>query len=207
MITLDDKLDMFYKVVFKTEEIEAKNKLELIENENKSIIEEKKIEMEEKKKEIINRREILGKSEKNEMISKATQESREKILQKRELILEDLILSLEERARKFTEKNEYKDYLINNISNVIKNMDLESITISLLEEDKKRFGNLILKSLKDKNKDIKIQITKEDIIGGFIIKSKDYNLDNSFKTIIEENRYNIGKGLYLSLKKTGEVDE
>ena len=47
------------------------------------------------------------------------------------------------------------------------------------------------------------------ISGGFIISdnAKPYNLDSTFKTIIEENRYEIGKALYSSLEKAGETSE
>jgi vacuolar-type H+-ATPase subunit E/Vma4 len=44
------------------------------------------------------------------------------------------------------------------------------------------------------------------MIGGFILKYETYNLDNSFKTIIDENRYLIGKRLYSALEKTGELN-
>jgi len=50
-------------------------------------------------------------------------------------------------------------------------------------------------------------VPKSKIIGGFIIsdKEKTYNIDNSYKTIIEENRYEIGKRLYKALEEAGDL--
>ena len=76
------------------------------------------------------------------------------------------------------------------------------------EKDKVNLEDSILNLGKENNKDISFNIVVSDIIGGFILSDKDmsYNLDNSFKTIIEENRYLIGKRLYSSLEKTGGLN-
>lgn len=208
MITLDDKLDIFYKVVFKEEEEKCKKRLEELEAKNSHILEEKRIELAKKKEETINRRKILAETQKNEMISKATGENRGKILEKREETLKDLISSLENRAKEFVLSNDYKDYLLNKIEKEIKEIDEKEIIIGLREKDKINLEDSIFNLGKENNKIISFDIVKSDIIGGFILSDKDrsYNLDNSFKTIIEENRYLIGKRLYLSLEKTGGLN-
>ena len=208
MITLDDKLDIFYKVVFKEEEEKCKKALEELEEKNRSILEEKKIELAKRKEEIINRRRILAETQKNEMLSKATQENRGKILEKREEVLRDLISSLEDRAREFVLSHDYNDYVLSKIEDLIREIDEKEIIIGLKEKDKVNLEDSILNLGKENNKDIFFNIVVSDIIGGFILSDKDmsYNLDNSFKTIIEENRYLIGKRLYSSLEKTGGLN-
>ncbi|WP_353094929.1 V-type ATP synthase subunit E [Tissierella praeacuta] len=211
MITLDDKLDIFYKVIFKEEEEKCKKTLEELEAKNNSILEEKKIELEKKRDEIINRKRMLAETQKNEMVSKATQENREKILVKREEVLKDLISSLEDKARKFVlsnDYNDYNDYILSKITDIIKEVPEKEIIINVIEADKERFQDSIIKIGKENNKNISLGITSSDIIGGFTLSDKDrnYNLDNSFKTIIEENKYLIGKKLYSSLEKTGGLN-
>ncbi|MGJ0847202.1 V-type ATP synthase subunit E [Tissierella praeacuta] len=208
MITLEDKLDIFYKIVFKEEEAKCKKLLEELEFKNNSILEEKKIELEKKKEEIIERKRILAEIQKNEMVSKAVGESRGKILEKREEVLRDLISSLEDRARKFVLSSDYEGYLLNKIVQIIREVSEKEIIISITEIDKERFEDFILEIGKENNKDISLNLISPDIIGGFTLSDKDrsYNLDNSFKTIIEENKYLIGKRLYSSLEKTGGLN-
>lgn len=208
MITLDDKLDIFYKVVFKEEEEKCKKRLEELEERNKLALEEKIAEIEKKKEETIARRKLLAETQKNEMLSKAIGENRSRILQKREETLTDLISTLENKAREFALSKDYKDYILDKILNVIKGIEEEEIVIGLLEKDKINLEETIRQLGEDNNKNISFYTVVSDIIGGFILSDKDrsYNLDNSFKTIIEENRYLIGKRLYLSLEKTGGLN-
>ncbi|MDR7857396.1 V-type ATP synthase subunit E [Tissierella sp.] len=206
MITLEDKLDIFYKMIFKEEEERSKKALEELEANNKLILESKKIELENKKEEIIERRRLLAEIQKNELLSKYNQEDRNAILIKKEEALGDLIKSLEDKARSFTSTEEYKDYILHGIEDVIKDMEEKEVTIGLIEEDKLRFEDFILKLGKEYGKNIIFDIVSNHIIGGFILKYESYNLDSSFKTIIDENRYLIGKRLYSSLEKTGELN-
>ncbi len=208
MITLDDKLDIFYKVVFKEEEERCKKALEELEERNKLTLEEKIVELEKKKEEIITRRKLLAETQKNEMLSKAIGENRSRILQKREETLTDLISSLENKAKEFVLSKDYKGYVLDRILNVIKEIEEEEIVIGLLEKDKKDLEETIRQLGEDNNKNISFYTVVSDIIGGFILsdKNRSYNLDNSFKTIIEENKYLIGKRLYSSLEKTGGLN-
>jgi vacuolar-type H+-ATPase subunit E/Vma4 len=209
MITLENKLDIFYKIVLKDEEEKCKKTLEELEEKNNNIIKEKKEALEKRKKEIINRKFQLGEIQKNEMVSKARQDNREKVLSKRQETLEDLIFSLKEKGRQFTSSKEYETYLINNIGKAIDNMQEKEIILEIRERDKDNFGEAILSLGKGKGINIILNIAKEDIIGGFIIsdKNRTYNLDNSFKTIIEENKYLIGKTLYTTIEEAGDLYE
>lgn len=207
MITIDDKLETFYKLVFKEEEAKSKKILEELEKNNKKVIEEKKIELEEKKQETIKRKKNLGKIQKNEMVSKATQDNRRKILSKSEELLEDVIESLKERSEEFTKSKDYQNYILGKIEKLIKDLEEKEIIISLTDKDKVKLQDSIIKIGEDNNKSILFNEAKKDIIGGFILsdQKKTYNLDNSFKTIIEQNRYAIGKRLHLSLGEAGDL--
>jgi vacuolar-type H+-ATPase subunit E/Vma4 len=207
MITIDDKLETFYKLVFKEEEAKSKEILEELEKRNKSLIAEKKLELEEKKQETIKRKKKLAEIQKNEMVSKATQDNRKEILSKSEELLEDVIESLKRKSEEFTKSKGYEDYILGRIENVIKSLEEKEIIISLRENDKSQLEDSIIKIGKKYNKTILFNEVRKDIIGGFIIsdQNKTYNLDNSFKTIIEQNRYDIGKRLHISLGEAGDL--
>lgn len=207
MINIEYKLDIFNQIVLKEQEAKAKEELEALEKSNNEIFEQKRKELEKNKEELINRRIQLAETQKNEMISKATQENRETLLAKREEILHDLILSLEKKAKEFTETPEYNSYFINKVKRYIEGISDNQLVITILEKDKERYGQELNRIAKELGKDIEIEIVIDQKIGGFIItdKNRTYNLDSTFKTIIEEQKYHIGKALYSSLEEVGEI--
>lgn len=208
MITIDNKLDIFYKLVYKNEEEKCKRLLEEQEKRNNKILEEKTSNLLKTKGELIERKRNLAEVQKNEMISKSTENNREKILRKREELLVDLIYSLEEKSRQFSKLQDYEDYILNKIKSLITEVEETSIIIGLMEKDLEKLKDSITKIGRENNKEISFEIVTKDLIGGFILsdKNKTYNLDNSFKTIISTNRYEIGKKLYGSLEKTGDLN-
>lgn len=209
MITVEDKLDIFYKLVYKDEEEKCIRELEELESNNNTILTEKKNELEKKKKVFIDRKAYLANIEKNELISKSSEDLVVKSLAKKEVLLQDLIESLVEKARDFVQSNNYEAYIFNKISNVIESINDNEIIITLNEGDNLKLQNLIIELGKKFDKVITIDFNKSDIIGGFMLQdsARTYNLDYSFKTIIEENKYLIGKTLYSSLEKVGATNE
>ncbi|WMM24603.1 V-type ATP synthase subunit E [Tissierella sp. MB52-C2] len=209
MITIDDKLDIFYKLVYKDEEEKCKRFLEEQEERNKKILEAKTSSLMEAKENLLERKRNLAEIQKNEMISKAIEKNRERILSKREELLEDLMQTLEEKAKEFTKTKDYENYVLSKIQDLINEVEEHSIIIGLTEIDLERFKNSIIKIGEESNKEISFSAITKDLIGGFILsdKNKTYNLDNSFKTIIFSNRYEIGKKLHGLLEKTGDLNE
>lgn len=208
MINIEYKLNVFNQIVLKEQEVKAKEELENLEKVNNEIFQAKKKELEHNRDEVVNRRIQLAKIQKNEMISKATQENRENLLAKREELLHDLILSLEEKAKDFTETPEYRFYFLNGIKKYIKDISDNGLILTILEKDKEKFSQELNQIAKELGKTIEVESAPAQKIGGFIISDKDrtYNLDSTFKTIIEEQKYSIGKSLYSSLEEVGEIN-
>jgi vacuolar-type H+-ATPase subunit E/Vma4 len=208
MITIDDKLDIFYKLVYKDEEEKCKRFLEEQEERNKKILEEKTSSLMEAKENLLERKRNLAEIQKNQMISKAIEKNRERILSKREELLEDLMQTLEEKAKEFTKTNDYENYVLSKIQKLINEVEEHSIIIGLTKIDLERLKNSIIKIGEESNKEISFSVITKDLIGGFILsdKNRTYNLDNSFKIIIFSNRYEIGKKLHGFLEKTGDLN-
>lgn len=208
MITIKDKLDIFRKLIYEEEEEKYKKALKDLDEKARHLIENKKLEIEKKKEEMAKKEAILEETQKNRVISERRQELNSKLLLKRKEILEDLIASLKEKAINFTLTDEYKDAVIKSISEVLLKIDDRDLIITITEEDRKKLESSIFNLAKVNNKSISIStVPKSKIIGGFIIsdKEKTYNIDNSYKTIIEENRYEIGKRLYKALEEAGDL--
>jgi len=209
MITVEDKLDIFYKLVYKEEEEKCIREMEELEAKIKAVLEEKNKELQIKKDAFIIRKTALANIQKNEMISKANENKKASLLQERERLLQDTIKSLEIKAKDFVQSNNYDVYLINKISNVINDVDDYEIIITLNDGDNVRFQDSI-QELQDRyKKTITTETSKSNIIGGFMLQDigRTYNLDYSFKTIIEENRYEIGKKLFSLLENAGDLNE
>lgn len=208
MITIKDKLDIFRKLIYEEEEEKYKKALKDLDEKARHLIENKKLEIEKKKEEMAKKEALLKETQKNRIISERRQELNSKLLLKRKEILEDLIASLKEKAINFTLTDEYKDAVIKSISEVLLKIDDRDLIITIAEEDRKKLESSIFNLAKVNNKSISIStVPKSKIIGGFIIsdKEKTYNIDNSYKTIIEENRYEIGKRLYKALEEAGDL--
>lgn len=208
MITIKDKLDIFRKLIYEEEEEKYKKALKDLDEKARHLIENKKLEIEKKKEEMAKKEAILEETQKNRIISERRQELNSKLLLKRKEILEDLIASLKEKAINFTLTDEYKNAVIKSISEVLLKIDDRDLIITIAEEDRKKLESSIFNLAKVNNKSISIStVPKSKIIGGFIIsdKEKTYNIDNSYKTIIEENRYEIGKRLYKALEEAGDL--
>ncbi len=209
MITLEDKLDIFYKIVYKAEEEKIKLELEQLEEKQNKILKEKEEELKRIQKIRIERRETQATSEKNEMISASIDKNRKRSLLKREELLGNLIEAIELKAMKFTEKSEYKEYLIRKIKLSLDSIDEKMLIFGLKADDVKIVEDSIEDIENEYKKTIKLKTLDDSIIGGLKIWDNDrnYTLDNTFKTIIVENRYQIGKRLYLALDGAGEKDE
>jgi vacuolar-type H+-ATPase subunit E/Vma4 len=208
MITINDKLDIFRKLIYEEEEEKYKKALKDLDEKARHLIENKKLEIEKKKEEMAKKEALLKETQKNRIISERRQELNSKLLLKRKEILEDLIASLKEKAINFTLTDEYKDAVIKSISEVLLKIDDRDLIITITEEDRKKLESSIFNLAKINNKNISVStVPKSKIIGGFIIsdKEKTYNIDNSYKTIIEENRYEIGKRLYKALEEAGDL--
>jgi len=209
MITVEEKINMFRKLVYKDEEEKLINEIKLINDKNDAIIEDKKAELKKKKNKLIEKERLNAKIQYNEMKSREAQENNGILLTKRQEMLSDLIYSLKLKAKEFCKSSMYKDYLLDKLSNVIKDLNDKELIITLSVADKEIFERNILELANNNNKDIIIEtIENSDMIGGFILSDKDrtYNYDNSIRSIIEENNYEIGKKLFLALEDTGELN-
>ena len=208
MITVEDKLEIFNKLVYKAEEEKCIREMEALEKRIETTLEEKKLELEKKAEAFIKRKNILANIQKNEMISQANENKKTNVLKTRESFLNDLMKSLEIKTKQFVQSNDYKPYLIKKISKVLNGLEEDKVILLLNEEDIGLIQESIPILQEQFKKSISIEASKKNVIGGFMILDGDktYNLDYSFKTIIEENRYEIGKTLFNMLENVGELN-
>lgn len=209
MITVEEKLELFKRLVFDEEEEKYIATIKEIDQKNNQIIEARKSELNNRKIELINKEKLLATIQQNEILSKKSQEFNEKLLLKKQEILKDFIDSLEKKAEEFSNSNSYKDYICKKLTNILKDLNDNEIIVTLKEEDKLKLSDCITEIGNKNNIKISFKIAKSGIIGGFILsdKNKTYSYDNSFRSMVEERKYEIGKELFLALEKTGGLNE
>lgn len=207
MITIEDKLDIFYKIVLEKEKEESLKVLDEIEEKNKATLAKHRERLFKVKDDIIEKSIKNGEVKKDELISQEIVEARKRIFTKKEGLLDDLILSLEKKAKDFVNSEEYSQYLLDGIGRVLKDIEDKYIIIYLKNEDRLRLSGSIAKIGIEIGKKISFENATEDIIGGFIVSDidKKYLIDESFKGKIEENKYLIGEELYSTLGKAGDI--
>lgn len=207
MITIEDKLNIFYKIVLEKEKEESLKVLNEIEEKNKATLDKHRERLFKVKDDIIEKSIKNGEVKKDELISQEIVEARKRIFTKKEGLLDDLILSLEKKAKDFVNSEEYSQYLLDGIGRVLKDIEDKYIIIYLKNEDRLRLSGSIAKIGIEIGKKISFENATEDIIGGFIVSDidKKYLIDESFKGKIEENKYLIGEELYSTLGKAGDI--
>lgn len=213
MITVEEKLNVFSKLVFEKEQHECKKILEELDKKNNELLEKAKKEVEEKRESLIQKHTKLAQREKDQLISEAKVNKRKKILEKKDELLQQLIKEVEQKALLFTETNEYAIYLNNKISEVLSNFNKnEVIVFQLTKKDIERYENNIYRFIEElgySKNNIKIVSMNEDIIGGVIATKEDltFRVNCTMKMQILENKHMIGQILYEDLKQAGDYSD
>lgn len=207
MILLENKLEMFNQIVYKTKERECELKLSKVKKQSEEAVEKKKVELEENSEETIKRRIGLAKKKKYEILGKVAEDKRISELQKTEELRKKLIEELEKKVLAFTSTNEYVEFEKNKFKTLLEELDEGDYILKLTKSDKDKLFNELKSLAKGKNINFEYEELDKNLLGGFIVsdKEKTYNIDSSLKEKIEDKKYEIGKLLDFSLRKEGEV--
>lgn len=209
MITVEDKLDIFRKVVYKEEESKFQIALDELKKENESLLEQKKKELEAQRDEIIKRKLAMAEREINEKISEEKTKVKEQVLKMREEILQDFIQSLYLKASAFTKTSEYGQYLFDKVDKAILEFGDMYFTIYVRESDKEIVKKHLEETYANRFDKFNIETMPSNLIGGFLIedKEKTFLVDYSLKTLIDDNEYEIGNKLFSLLEGAGDINE
>lgn len=200
MITVEEKLKLFSKIVF--EKVEKKNEDQLSEYEkmHKSIINNKTGEFEKQANSMLEKGMNEIEKEKVLIISKAKMNEKKLILKTKNNLLNELLLSLAEQLKSFVNTDKYKEMFIDEInktSSVLK--DSNEIIVELTGKDMERFKGDIKKAFKNKSVELK---ENNDLIGGFyaIDVKNEVKVDFSLMNKIDMSREAAGEQLFNLLQ-------
>ncbi|WP_027626814.1 V-type ATP synthase subunit E [Clostridium lundense] len=200
MVTIDDKLKLFSKIVFDKIDEEIRADLEVFEKEKEEVLKKEKEKIDTEKKKSINiitkRSEIKGR----EIVSKAKIQSQKEILGLKENMINDLLEELKDKFKEYSQTEEYKSYLYKEIDSAVKKYDEKEFTIYLAKNDYEKYKDELMKNIL--NNSVQIKESKDDIIGGFILQDKDmkFRVDNTLLNNIYHSKEKVGIMVMEALK-------
>lgn len=189
MVTIEDKINLFSKIIY--DEVDEKinfqlDKLKEVEAETMEK-EEKDIEKYKNK----NTQHINKKSDSKyeKAIFELRIREQQELLSLKENMIDEILYSLKKRLVDFTNSDEYIDYIKNYLDNTLKSIENnEGSIVYFNEKDKEIFKKIINK------KDVEISDETKDIIGGYILQDKNnkFRIDCSLDENVKECKEKIG---------------
>lgn len=121
----------------------------------------------------------------NKQIYSLEMDCKKEILNQKSLIQKDLKKDVVQLMKKFTESEEYKNFLITKIDEVIqKNPNTENSILGIVNKDNERFAGTIIEKY-----NITLKIIDDKYIGGCILEDsiQGIYIDNTISNSIDEN--------------------
>ncbi len=213
MVTIEEKLDVFTKLVLGKAQEEFNDNLQEPEKQNQEKIKAHQQDLKKREEKIMNELHKKGLLERNKRISKAKLNGKQQVLAKQQELVERHIRNLRQMAIAFTESESYENFLRKLLSKIFSYFENEdSIRLFLTQRDIERYSALVAAQGKEfgfKEEQISIQTGDPDMIGGVqgIDQGKSFRIDLSMYMMIEQHRKQIGQKLYTVLKEAGGIDE
>ena len=209
MVLLENKLSLFYDVVYKKREQEEQEKLTQLERQLEEEREKKENTIQKREKELIARRASLGVARGHEMVAQAIEERRGLQLVKTNKLLMDFVEKMLEKGMLFVTTKEYKEYLLQGLETSFEKLEDTSYRLGTTQRDWNQYQKEIQKLGEKYNLKLRFVPMDEKIIGGFIISDEadTYNLDNTILEKIQSHKYDMGMMLHKIFGKEGEAIE
>ncbi len=211
MITVEEKLEVFTKLVYNKVRNKCEKELADMHNKSKQEFEAKREEIRKKAEVLIKKSINKGKKEKNDIIMRSKQQSQKNILNYQKKIFTQLLEEITIEAKKIVKTDIYDKYIESSIRKIVISSK-EEMTFYIIKDEVGKFENFLKEyevkyNLKLRN--YKIDYTNDDIIGGFIVENKDktIRIDLTILTLIEDSKAYIGRILYDNLLIKGDNNE
>ncbi|SHE60644.1 MULTISPECIES: V-type ATP synthase subunit E [Caloramator] len=196
MITIEEKLNLFTKLVYEKVEKENRIVIQRFEEEYGKILSEKKKEFEEEASKLDKKVKSEIELYRTQTLSKAHIRGKKIILERKNSIynkaIEDVICYISENKS----RKEYKQYFSNKLISIIKNNDIKEANLIVTRQDWDLWG-------KDLDKETRLLnvVFDESVSGGFILidLKNNFKYDFSIENIVDENREKIGEKLFAML--------
>lgn len=202
---MDEKIEIFTKLVLGGAERECGARLERLREEHRLAVETRERELGERTLHVVERARQLANRRKNQLVSKVREESRRTMLHERERILELFIGDLTSRLRGMRGGEEYVRYREACLKRGLEELGTDAPKV-LVNEDEVESWRAVDPGA---GRTMTVEPSPRDLVGGMVLIDpvKGFSLDYSFATAIEGLRYDMGKRLHSIIGTVGDADE
>ncbi|HBC32395.1 MAG TPA: hypothetical protein DC024_14270 [Clostridiales bacterium] len=204
MVTIEQKLLLFSKLINHSMEKDFKDELKELEKQYSLRSDSSKDEIDAAAQSIEERARKKAEMRRTESLSKQAVNIKRGILLQKEKCYYIFMEKLKSRLTEFVNTEEYKTYLLNLIKKINITDENYDWVIYLTESDNKRYSELIKEELKKNNINIEFK-NSYNIIGGLIVIDKDKNtkIDFSIDSVLEDNKTYIMQTIFDALEAGG----
>lgn len=210
MVTIEQKLTLFSKLLNQDIKEEIDKKLNDLEKEYEKRIAENKFATDKEATEIVEQARKRAEIRKVELISKGKLARKKEMMMLKEQLIERFMVALEDKVKEFTTSEEYKAYLEKTIQGLKGLKGYENDLIVYLTkldyENNKDFIQDTLVKVGLKHEKLNFEVATEDILGGLVIKDPvlSMRIDESIRALLNEEKDRIIEKISLTVGRVGE---
>jgi vacuolar-type H+-ATPase subunit E/Vma4 len=210
MVTIEEKLQLFSKLVYQDIANESEEKVKAMEDRNNKLILDYKQQLMKTADQIKKETDKKITQKKNEMLSKANINTKNRTLEKKQGFIRVLKNELKQMAIDFVETEQYEIYLKKNLQKVISQMNKDKkVIIQMTEKDKKRFQTMVIQQMIEQGFDehnIDFEIVTDQMIGGFVVTDAEntFRINATMSALLEDHKNLIVNKVYEQLEKVGD---
>lgn len=189
MVTIDDKISLFSKIIYGEVNNNIDSELEEIEKLEKETMLKEEKEIQKYRTKNIRESEKKIKSNFEKEVFGFKLEKQQLLLNLKQNMINEVLEGLKSRLIDFTNSDKYESYIKNHLDNTLKEIgNNDNIIIHFNKKDLEKFAKNI------NNTNLEVSNDPKDIIGGYIIQDKNnkFRIDCSLETNIEECKEKIG---------------
>lgn len=213
MVTIEQKLTLFSKLLNQDIKEEVDKKFSELEKEYEKRIAENKFAIDKEASEIVEQARRRAEIKKVELLSKGKLASKKDMMMMKEQLITRFMNALEEKIKIFTATNDYRVYL-NQIIQELKSLKSweNDLVVYLTKSDyehNKEFIKEALTGIGLKADKLSFEVAEEDILGGLVIKDLIFStrIDESIRALLEEEKSQIIERISLAIGEAGELHE
>ncbi len=205
MITIEDKIKLFYKLLNQSMDIHLTEDLKDIEDNYKYKIQRLQSVVDKEAKDIEEKAAQRVEVRRAESLSKSKVIIKKDIMALKEKYYVIFMNKFNSKLAEFVQSEEYKSYLSNIISKVvteIKGYEDCNLLVYMSKDDIDKYGDFVKAEINNK---ISLNVSfkpNPDIIGGLIaeIKEKNIKIDSSIDAVVEDNKMYIMQTIFETLE-------
>lgn len=205
MITIEEKIKLFYKLLNQSMDVHFTEDLKEMEDSYKFKLEKLKNNVDKEAKEIEEKALKRAEIKRAESISKSKVIIKKDIMALKEKYYFTFMDKFKSVLKEFVNSNEYKTYLSNIISKLsdgINTYGNSDVVIYVTNNDKEKYSDFIKSEINKKITNNIIFKTTENIIGGLVaeLTEKNIKIDMSIDAVLEDKKTYIMQTIFETLE-------